>query len=360
MPRQAMSNGPLLAVDVGGGTQDLFLWEPGQSVENAVKMVLPAPTQIIARRVRRYTIERRPIFLTGRLMGGGPITSAVRRHLAQGLAVYASPHAALTLHDNIDIIKQWGVSFTEHPPPEAAFLMLGDVDLEAIKLVLTAYEVPLPTRFAVAVQDHGFSPHASNREFRFQQWREVLARGGKLTDLAFREPPQCFTRMQAVAEALPGVLLMDTCTAGMRGALLDPEARQHRDTGLTVVNLGNAHTFAALIRGDRVFGIYEHHTGMLTPEKLAQHLSGFQSGELTHSAVFDDGGHGCAIDSDYFQEKPFTFTVITGPRRALARSWPGVFASPLGDMMLTGCFGLTDAWLAMEQQPWVLGEDRNQ
>jgi len=25
-------------------------------------------------------------------------------------------------------------------------------------------------------------------------------------------------------------------------------------------------------------------------------------------------------------------------------------------MMLTGCFGLADAWLAIEQQPWVLGE----
>ena len=37
------------------------------------------------------------------------------------------------------------------------------------------------------------------------------------------------------------------------------------------------------------------------------------------------------------------FTVITGPRRSLARGWPGVFAAPLGDMMLTGCFGLVTA-----------------
>jgi uncharacterized protein (DUF1786 family) len=353
-----MPDGPLLAVDVGGGTQDIFLWEPGQTVENAVKMVLPAPTQIVARRVRRYTFERRPIFLTGRLMGGGAITFAVRQHLAQGLPVYASPQVAQTFHNNIDIIKQWGVSFTENPPAEAAPLVLGDIDLEALKSILNVYEVPFPSHFAVAVQDHGFNPQVSNREFRFQQWREVMARGGRLSDLAFREPPEYLTRMQAMAETLPGVLLMDTCTAGIRGALLDPEARKRQETGLTLVNLGNAHTFAALILGERIFGIYEHHTGQLTPEKLAQHLSQFQRGELKHPAVFDDEGHGCTIDPDYLREKPFTFTVITGPRRSLAKSWPGVFAAPLGDMMLTGCFGLADAWLAMDQQPWVLGGDQ--
>jgi uncharacterized protein (DUF1786 family) len=351
-----MSDGPLLAVDVGGGTQDIFIWEPGQTVENAVKMVLPAPTQIIARRVRRYTFERRSIFLTGRLMGGGAVTFAVRQHLAQDLPVYASLQVAQTFHNNIDIIKQWGVSFTEDPPPEAAPLVLGDIDLEALKAVLGAYEVAFPSRFAVAVQDHGFNPQVSNREFRFQQWREVMARGGRLSDLAFREPPEYLTRMQAMAETLPGVLLMDTCTAGIRGALLDPEARRRQETGLTVVNIGNAHTFAALIRGEQIFGIYEHHTSQLTPEKLAQHLSQFQTGELKHPEIFDDEGHGCVIDPDYLREKPFTFTVITGPRRSLAKGWPGVFAAPLGDMMLTGCFGLADAWLALEEQPGVLGE----
>ncbi len=32
-----------------------------------------------------------------------------------------------------------------------------------------------------------------------------------------------------------------------------------------VVNLGNAHTFAALVQADRLWGIYEHHTGLLDP-----------------------------------------------------------------------------------------------
>lgn len=351
-----MSEGPLLAVDVGGGTQDLFLWKPGQAVEDAVKMVLPAPTQIAARRLRRHTADGRAVFLTGRLMGGGPITSAVRQHLARGLPVYATPSAALTLHDNIDRIKQWGVCLTDNPPPEAAPLVLEDVDLETLNQVFAAFEVAFPAHFAVAVQDHGYSPHFSNREFRFQLWREVLDRGSRLTDLAFREVPESLTRMQAVAETIPGVLLMDTCTAGVRGALLDPEARKHLESGLTVVNLGNAHTFAALIQEDRIFGIYEHHTGLLTPDKLAQHLSRFQAGELKHEEIFDDNGHGCTIHPDYLRERPFTFTVITGPRRSLARGWPGVFAAPLGDMMLTGCFGLADAWLEKERLPRILGE----
>lgn len=346
-----MVKGPLLAVDVGGGTQDLFLWEPGQGVENAVKLVLPAPTVIAARRLARLTAAGKPVFLTGRLMGGGAITGAVRRHLKQGLLVYAHPQAALTLNDNLDRVRQWGVIITEAQPPEAVPLVLGDVDLEALRQLLNAFEVPFPASFAVAVQDHGFSPQASNREFRFQKWREVLERGGRLSDLAYLDPPACFTRMRAVAEALPGALLMDTCTAGMRGALLDPEAQKYRDTGLTVVNVGNAHTFAALVQGERLLGIYEHHTGLLTPAKLADHLRRFQEGELKHEEIFADEGHGCAIHPDYRRLSPFRFTVITGPQRTLARNWPGVFAAPLGDMMLTGCFGLADAWLEVNHLP---------
>ncbi len=67
-----MPEGPLLAVDVGGGTQDLLLWEPGQPLANAVKMVLPAPTRILANRVHRCTSEGKAVFLGGRLMGGPP------------------------------------------------------------------------------------------------------------------------------------------------------------------------------------------------------------------------------------------------------------------------------------------------
>ncbi len=34
----------LLAIDVGrGGTQDILVYEPGRSIENSIKLVLPLP-----------------------------------------------------------------------------------------------------------------------------------------------------------------------------------------------------------------------------------------------------------------------------------------------------------------------------
>jgi uncharacterized protein (DUF1786 family) len=346
-----MLKGSLLAVDVGGGTQDIFIWQPGQAVENSVKLVLPAPTQVLARRIRRLTAMGQPLFLNGRVMGGGAVTQAVRYHLAHSLLVYATPEAAFTFSDRLEVVEDWGVILTTTPPPEAVTLTLGDVDVDALCQVLAAFEVPFPDYFAVAVQDHGFFPQGSNRRFRFQCWENFLAQGGRLADLAYKQPPSHFTRMVALAETLPGVLLMDTCAAGVRGALLDPQAREHLDRGLTVVNAGNAHTFAALIRGEHMCGIYEHHTGLLTPPKFFSHLERFQQGELTNTEVFDDQGHGCAYIPDFAGGGEFGFTVITGPRRRLAQGWPGVLAAPYGDMMLSGSFGLAAAFLEQQGYP---------
>jgi uncharacterized protein (DUF1786 family) len=351
-----MFKGSLLALDVGGGTQDIFIWEPGQAVENGVKLVLPAPTQVMARRIRCLTADEQPLFLNGRVMGGGAVTAAVRSHMGHGLPVYATPQAAFTFSDRLETVADWGVILTESPPPEAVTLTLGDVEVESLRQVLAAFEIPFPSHFAVAVQDHGFHPQGSNRRFRFQGWEKFLQQGGKIADLAYRQPPGHFTRMAAVAETLPGVLLMDTCAAGVRGALLDPQAREHRDHGLTVINVGNAHTFAALVRGDRLWGIYEHHTGLLTPGKLFAHLERFQQGELTNTEIFDDQGHGCAYVPDFTAGGAFAFTVITGPRRRLAQGWPGVYAAPFGDMMLSGCFGLAAAFLELRGYAMSLTE----
>ena len=188
---------PLMAIDVGGGTQDIFIWEPEQAVENGVKLVMPAPTQVLARRLRRLTEQGQPVFLCGRVMGGGAVTRAVRFHMGHGLPVYATRQAAFTFSDRLEEVTDWGAVITETPPPDAIPLSLGDVDVEALRQALAAFEVPFPGHFAVAVQDHGFYPQGSNRRFRFQGWENFLAQGGRLADLAYRQPPSRFTRMAA-------------------------------------------------------------------------------------------------------------------------------------------------------------------
>jgi uncharacterized protein (DUF1786 family) len=52
----------ILAIDVGTGTQDIMLYDSKNSIENAVKMVLPSPTKIMADRIRRHHHD---LFLTG-------------------------------------------------------------------------------------------------------------------------------------------------------------------------------------------------------------------------------------------------------------------------------------------------------
>ena len=73
----------ILAVDVGGGTQDILIYDSSRTIENCVKLVLPSQTQVVARRIARATAERRPLHLAGCLMGGGASGNAVELHLAE-------------------------------------------------------------------------------------------------------------------------------------------------------------------------------------------------------------------------------------------------------------------------------------
>ena len=78
--------------------------------------------------------------------------------------------------------------------------------------------------------------------------------------------------MQALHEKTGGPVA-DTGTSALLGALCDPAVleRSFRQ-GLTIVNVGNGHTVAALLYQGKVRGIYEHHTGMRTREQLLEDL----------------------------------------------------------------------------------------
>jgi uncharacterized protein (DUF1786 family) len=149
--------------------------------------------------------------------------------------------------------------------------------------------------------------------------------------------------MRAVQRELPGALVMDTGAAAILGGLCDPLAAEKTDEGLTVLNLGNQHAVASLVMNSRIVGIYEHHTGCLTPAKLQDHLDRFRQGTLSDQEVFDDQGHGCVTLLDAKDMSSFSTVVVTGPQRSLAESLGYYFAVPYGDMMLSGCFGLIRA-----------------
>jgi len=333
----------ILAIDIGGGTQDILLYEEGKPIENCVQMILPSPTRIVAQKISQATAAGKNIFLTGNLMGGGPCSWAVAQHLQSGLKVFATERAALTFHDDLQVVQAQGIKISYRPPRGSQVIHMRDIDLTSLKKALQLFHVTFPRTFAVAVQDHGFNPKGSNRLFRFRYWKSFLAAGGHLSDLIYFDPPKYMTRMIAVQKDAPGAAVMDTCAAAIWGILDDPQVAAQQDEGLVAVNLGNQHTLGALIRGERIWGIFEHHTGQITRQKLKSILNRFPQGLLSHEEIFQEGGHGCAVDPQFRQGKGYGFIAVTGPSRFLAEGLGYHMSVPHGDMMLAGCFGLVAA-----------------
>ena len=337
----------VLAVDVGAGTQDVLVYEHDREPENCVKLVLPAQTQVVARRIAAVTAAGTPLHLAGTLMGGGASTTAAQAHLAAGLPVTATASAALTLHNDPARVRALGVTIRPDPPQGAVVVELKDLDLRALAGALAAFEVDLPTVVAVAVQDHGYQSGAGNNDVRFAYLQSLLDGGGDLAGMIYRRPPPGMTRMAAVQDSLPPTCesyLMDTGAAAVLGALGDPVvARAVDGRGAILVNVGNMHTFAVLVRGRRLYGLFEHHTGGITPELIGTLVERLRSGTLDPDGFRRDfDGHGAALAPTYQEAGPFPFVAVTGPNRRLTRPLGYHEAAPHGDMMLSGAFGLVE------------------
>jgi uncharacterized protein (DUF1786 family) len=344
-----MARPRVLAIDVGTGTQDILVFEAGTVIENAVQLIMPSPTALIAEQVRRATADRVDLFLTGVTMGGGPDHWAVEAHLGAGLRVFATPEAARTFDDDLARVEAMGVRIVDGDGvADARRLVLRDFYQAELMAALRAFGVS--TAFdavAVAVFDHGAAPAGvSDRRFRFDYLRQQVERGTGLEGFGFlaAETPARMTRMQAVARSWSGdapLFLMDTGPAAILGALEDPTVGQAQRP--MIANLGNFHTIAMLLDGRRIAGLFEHHTGELTEVELEAYLDQLGNGTLSNDAIFEDMGHG-GLELGALPGGP-DLLAVTGPRRALlqgSRLQPHL-AVPHGDMMLTGCFGLLRA-----------------
>lgn len=364
----------ILAVDVGTGTQDILLFDSGESIENCFQLIMPSPTVTVQRRILRATAAGAPVLLTGHIMGGGPCAWAARDHAQAGYPCYATPDAARTLDDDLTQVEALGLriisddaipSIRAREGERLVEIEMGDFNTTALRAAFEAFGVDASVdAVAVAAFDHGAAPPGvSDRRFRFDA---ISARVRERPDaLAFAWPreslPPDLTRLDAVAAAAarypasdargePAVIVMDTGAAALAGALEDPAVRA-RDEAL-VANLGNFHTLAFHLRDGRITGLFEHHTGELDRPRLEGYLRDLARGDLDNERIFADSGHGALIleppAPNGSAEPPFL--AVTGPRRELLRgsALHPYEPAPHGDMMLAGCFGLLRAVAANE------------
>lgn len=354
----------ILTVDIGTGTQDIFLYDSRLDIENGLKLVLPSPTMIIYRRLKEATRRGQAVLLTGVMMGGGPSQWAAEAHVRRGLPIYATPEAACSFNDDLEAVQAMGIRIVSQDEAEALAdsvirLELRDFDFAAIANVLQTFEVRLDdlAAVAVAVFDHGNAPPGySDRQFRFDYLDRRIRAENRLSAFAYRaeDVPPIMTRLQAVVVSAQDVdaplVVMDTAPAAILGATFDPKiAARPRQL---IANIGNFHTLAFRLGPHGIEGVFEHHTGLIDLPKLERLLRALADGNLRHQDVFGDQGHGALI----YDETPLLLgegdydVAVTGPRRGLfqpqapqAPSLRPYFAVPFGDMMLAGCFGLLAA-----------------
>lgn len=366
----------ILSIDVGTGTQDIFLYDSRLDIENGFKLVVPSPTMMVHQKIKEATRRGDAVALTGVMMGGGPSHWAVRDHAKAGYPVYATPEAARTFDDDLDYVQLQGIQVisleeVEKLPDSVLRFELKDFDFPGIARAFGEFGVTLDDleAVAVAVFDHGAAPPmVSDRQFRFDYLDEYIKRKNRLSAFAFKseEVPAIMTRLQAVVDSAEGfdapLVVMDTAPAAVLGATLDQNVRERKR--VLIANVGNFHTLAFRLGPQGIEGVFEHHTGLLDLPQLEGLLRSLAAGTLTHEEVFGHHGHGALI----YEPEPLPFgegdfdVVVTGPRRNIFRLTEDrerktgeelatlsptylrpYFPAPFGDMMITGCFGLLAA-----------------
>jgi uncharacterized protein (DUF1786 family) len=348
----------ILAIDIGAGTQDILLYDDRKkSLENCFKMVLPSPCQVFGKKIRKITELGMDLVIKGDTIGGGPLSYALKQHIKAGFKIFMTEGAAYTVRNNLMQVEEIGIKIVSEAKIgniKGYPIFFREINIDKFSGFLKEFEEKFfdIDYVAIAVQDHGvFPPGMSNREFRLNKLKELLLRNPKPEVFAFKENqiPSCFLRMRSTVQAsknqLPNakVLVMDTSPDAILGCLMDPVIKDHDP--ILVVNLGNGHTMAAIISNGYVIGLLEHHTRLLNPKKLSLLLKNFVDGKLTNEQVFNDNGHGM-----FYLKKPPGYSCIekivaTGPNRNIIKktNLPVHFATPAGDMMMSGPIGLIEA-----------------
>jgi len=354
----------ILAMDIGYGTQDILLYDTSKKIpENMNKLVIDSPTTRYARKIRRAISNNKRLVIHGYTIGGGPVVAAIKEALRKKIEVIMTEKAAKTIRENLDVARGLGIEIIPENEIEDYIskkntysIELKEIDAKKLKQIFYLLDENIEDidMIAVAVQDHGVpDTKISQREFRFELFRENLRKGGRPEDFAYPldNIPAPLKRMHSIKENIkrefPSVkgILMDTSPATLFGILYDDyESFPDEFVG---VNVGNGHTLAGIFSEGKLIAIFEEHTHDISVEKLDYFLSKFVSGDLTFQDIFKDGGHG-AFYSELPKKKISTFYGIGPNRRILTKTkFKFRFPAPFGDVMMAGPATLVNVSLSI-------------
>ncbi|WP_457619780.1 DUF1786 domain-containing protein [Methanopyrus sp.] len=312
-----------VVIDVGVGTTDVVAYTGDP--EYSPRFVAPSRVSTLAQRLRSMLGDPpRYLALVGVPMGGGPTTKELKRLMGRGTEIYAELDAALTLHNDVRRLEEMPrLHIVEDPieevPPDSPVVETYDFRVSTVFEALQRSNVDTDSveTIVACVQDHGYHPnYESNRKHRFERlFRQYLgANGCKPDRMAFDDvPPESFPRLRTAyleaESAGVGAVAMDSKVPIAMLGRVDSDADR-----LLVIDYGTGHVTAFLFDGDRIVGVYEHHTARLSPEKFERQIREFVEGELENEDVYRDGGHGChnvsPIDWDEVED-----IVSLGPKK---------------------------------------------
>ncbi len=333
-----MANG-LFAVDIGKGTQDVVVPDFSSPEENWPKLILPSPTEKLARKVKQF---QKDLKVDGYVMGGGPVKKALIEHIKKGFRVVITERAAKTIRDDLEEVRRLGFEVVDSL--DECDLFLTDLEINNYQKILwlmnDGWELPSFT-VAVACQDHGFVKGQRDRITRFNFLRGLLERERRPQRMVITEKTGFFSRFDSILDQLEKAALdgfvMDSKIAAVAGMV--GYAGKMGVKEFVVLDVGNGHTLGASVKNGEIAGLFEHHTKMLNREKVKALVERLVSAEITFEEVFEDGGHGAVVFEKIDPEKVF----VVGPNRELLSGY-GEEAYPLGDAMLYGCAGLVEAF----------------
>ena len=349
----------ILAIDIGAGTMDVLCYDPEEEMH--YKAVVKSPVRTMAETIIATAGN---LLVSGVEMGGGPVTAALKER-AQTADVKISSSAAATLHHDPARVNAMGIEVisdetvgTVVNDPGFTQVELQDIDERRIQKIVEGFGLPFEFEaVAVCAQDHGAAPAGvSHLEFRHNLFKQRLDQRPYPHTLMFTKEtlPNEFNRLKAIAQAaarLPTqkVYVMDSGMAAILGSSLDPSTRNK--STLMVLDVATSHTVGAVLTDGMLQASFEYHTHDITLERLERLIKDLPEGELSHSQILAEGGHGA-----YLREAPgrdaVETIVATGPKRRLlsASRMPITWGAPWGDNMMTGCVGLLEAMFRREKK----------